>query len=323
MTIPKAVAAGLEQAEQMLQALNAPPQVAEAPTPTEAPQEQAQDAAAQATEAQEQDTQEAAAAASASVPRAEYQALEHKYRTLQGMHRHEKFGNEQALQQVQALREEIATLKQSMHQQQAQPLAPLDLSRLSDEFGVEVVAQLEKLVAQAFTREATKLEARVAALEGAISGQAQSVAQTKEQLFFADLGVAVPAWRDINEQEAFHHWLAEVDPVYGVMRQDALEAAHRALDAQRVAAIFKAFEATRAKPQAGAADALHKQVAPPRTAPARSAAPQQAPQPRVITQEEVHTFYSDVAKGAYKGREQEMQRREAEINEALAQGRIR
>jgi hypothetical protein len=126
----------------------------------------------------------------------------------------------------------------------------------------------------------------------------------------------VSDWQQVNTAERWLRWLEQIDPVYGVPRQAALDAAFNRLDAKRVVAIFKQFKAeTRS-----VAPSLESQVQP--SSGGAAAAPT-APAPRpMLSSKFVTTFFNDVAKGRYRGREQEAQRLEAEIDLAAAEGRI-
>jgi hypothetical protein len=126
----------------------------------------------------------------------------------------------------------------------------------------------------------------------------------------------VPNWEEINTNDAFLAWLGEVDPVYGQPRQAALNAAQQALNSDRAANVFKAFMAT--LPQTPKSNPVDKQVSPKAAA---STAPTPTEKP-VISQKQVTDFYNEVAKGKYRGREQEAARIEAAINAAMAEGRI-
>ena len=65
---------------------------------------------------------------------------------------------------------------------------------------------------------------------------------------------------------------------------------------------------------------MDKQVSPKAAA---SAAPTATDNKPVITQAQIKAFYDDVARGLYRGRQQEAQQIEAKINAAIAEGRVR
>jgi hypothetical protein len=141
---------------------------------------------------------------------------------------------------------------------------------------------------------------------------------TLEQQFYATLEGLVPDWQEINADDRWLAWLSEVDPVYGAPRQAALDQARAALDAKRVANVFKAFKAALpVKVQ----ETLQSQVAPSSVGtPAPVSAPEAKP---IISSKFIERFYRDQAQGKYTGREAEFNQIEAQINDAARDGRIR
>lgn len=202
---------------------------------------------------------------------------------------------------------------------QAPSMNPEDVER----FGADLVEMVQRGAATAidaaisrFESTAKTLETRVASLETALNGVSKRTDASLEDQFYATLEKLVPDWKQINDDEGFLAWLAEVDPVYGVQRQVGLSAAHQALRADHAANVFNAFKAQR-KPRASPSD-----LAAPRSSGASTelAAPEA---PTFVTTKDIQTFYHDVSRGAYKGREAEMMRREQEITQAVAENRVR
>jgi hypothetical protein len=142
---------------------------------------------------------------------------------------------------------------------------------------------------------------------------------TLEQQFYAALKGLVPDWEQVNTNDNWLQWLAETDPVYGMPRQAALDNGRKNLDVQRVANVFNAFKAAHPVKQQ---DSLASQVAPTTVASPAPVTPVATQKP-ILAAKFIEKFYSDQAKGRYVGREAEMNRLEAEINQAAAEGRIR
>jgi hypothetical protein len=193
-----------------------------------------------------------------------------------------------------------------------------------DDFGQDLVEMVQRQVRSTLgtlTKKVdqivTDVEKRLAQVEQALQGTSQAVSMTAEEMFFGKLARSVPEWEQINADERFLEWLGEVDPVYGEPRQAALNAAQQALNADRAAAVFNAFKAT--LPQVPKTDPLAKQVSP-KAAASAPTAPTEKP---VVTQAQIQKFYLDVAQHKYRGREDEVQRLEAAINNAIAEGRVR
>jgi hypothetical protein len=257
----------------------------------------------------------------APAPAAQDPTLEQKYRTLQGIHRGltEKVGTLEA--EVQALRAKVSAPPPPAPTPAPQPAAdPKDV----EAFGLDMVSMVQRTTEAYLTAARQAIEQRFAAIEGAVEalkqtlqGTSQAVAQTAEEAFFEKLTQLVPDWLRVNASQEFLAFLAEADPIYGVPRQAALDAAQAKNDANRAANVFKAFIATLPPPPA----------TPPSESPsprgAGSPPPPPAPQAQLVPQSEITAFYNDVARGKWRGRDQERLTKEAFYNAAIAEGRVR
>lgn len=251
---------------------------------------------------------------------------EHKFKTLQGLFNSHmpqlQRENKELIQKIQHLTQTVESLQQSKAEPPKGPTETVD-PRDVDAYGQDLVEMVHRQIRAVLAAPVQKMNAdmadlvkRLSALEEKVTGAAKTAAVTAEELFFANLAKEVPDYEQINVDQRFLDWLAQIDPVYGVPRQAALTTAQQNLDAGRVAAVFKAFKAT--LPQEPVQRPADKQVSP---KPSASVAPTPAQKP-VLSQREIAAFYDDVAKGKYRGREAEAQRKEQIINEAIADGRI-
>lgn len=194
-----------------------------------------------------------------------------------------------------------------------------------EEFGLDLVvmvqrqceAQISSLM-QIVEGKVIAFDARLTAIEQQVSGVSERTDTTLQGQFYATLEKLVPDWETTNRDTRFLAWLAEVDPIYGAPRQAALEAAHAALDVQRVANVFATFK--NAHPAPKPPPSLENQVAPSSVAAPVPTAPESKP---YITQAQVSAFYNARAQGRYRGKESEADAIEAQINLALAEGRVR
>lgn len=254
------------------------------------------------------------------------QTWEQRYRSLQGVHNSHVADLKQRLQHsesaIAALRAELEAAKQA--KPAAPEPAPVD-PQDAETFGADLVQMVVRVAETRFMGLAARLEARITEVEQRLGGTAKAVAQTAEEVFLSRLQKAVPDYEEINTSQGFLAWLAEIDPVYGRPRQAALTEAANALNVDRVAAIFLAYKGTLAAPVAPPPSApthaseLERQVAPNTGA----SAPQlRNEQPQFMTSAFVTKFYRDLAAGKYRGRDDEANRIEAQINQALAEGRI-
>ena len=265
-------------------------------------------------------------AATAPAPAPQPDNWEHKYRSLQGRYNSDVPQLQKQVKTLEAqLQDAIARLNEV-----AKPAAPADSKPTVDphdveNFGEDLVGMVQRVaermfggVAKDMQTQAAQLSERMARLEEALKGTSQSVAVTQEQAFFDRLAKLVPEWESVNVNDAFLAWLLEVDPVYGEPRQTALEAAQRRLDAERAANVFKAFMATQTPPTKPTT--VQKQVSPKGAA---SPAPTATDSRQFITEKQISDFYNDLSKGLYRGRPEEVARIEAQINAAIAEGRVR
>lgn len=249
-----------------------------------------------------------------------------RFKTLQGMYNADaaKFATQLKVYQAQlsTMGEQIQALTEAAKAKPAEP-AKVD-PRDASQFGEDLVEMVNRYATRAFEQMraefgqyAQSLDGRVKELEARVTGVSGQTAETLKQIFYADLTKSVPEWRQINQMPQWLEWLGEEDELYGMTRQDALDDAHGKLDAKRVTAIFNRFKTDVLVRQPN----LETQMAPPSGASA-SPAPAQATAPQMISAQVINQLYLDFAKGKYKGREDEFARLEAEINMAIAQGRV-
>ena len=255
---------------------------------------------------------------------------EQKYKSLQGVFNSQipalQATAKAEKEQREKLAETVAELQRKLEASAQEPKPAAADPKDIESFGADLVDMVNRqaervyasLVAQ-FDAQVKNFDSRLSSVEQVVTGVSKKTDSTLEQQFYAALSGRVPDFEKINGEQRWLDWLAETDSVYGVPRQAALDAAHRELDAVRVANVFNAYKAQfPAKPQAS----LSNQVAPSGAAsPAPAAAP--ATNKQLLSSAFVAKFYNDLAVGRYRGRESEAQRLEAEINLAAAEGRIR
>lgn len=253
--------------------------------------------------------QQAAPVEPVAAPVAPKEDFEHKYRVLQGMYTAD----------IKTLRTQLGDIVTEVRTLKAQPAAPATQPAPVDpkdieNFGADLIEMVQRYAEQKMAG----MESRLTALEQGMNGVTQQTALTAEQAFYATLDSLVPDWRAVNENPDWLAWLNEVDPVYDVPRQAALDRAFGKKNAPQVATIFKAYKAT--IPAIPAPSSLANQVAP---SGAASVAPTAAPAKPFFSEKSITDFYRDLGQGRWKGRETEAAAIEAEINSAVAEGRVR
>jgi hypothetical protein len=321
MALPRAIQAQVEQANATLEAMNNPP---ENPAPAEPAQvanpEPSPDPAPAAPEPQ-------ATIEPQAQPQQQPDVWEHKYKTLQGLFNREVPTLQTKVKDLETqLQEAVNRLNKAADEKAkpAEPQKPVVDPKDVENFGSDLVEMVQRVTEGILSRaagelqtKAASLEQRLLQLEQVLKGTTQTVAVTAEQAFFDRLAKLVPDWETTNANQAFLAWLAEIDPILGQPRQSALDAAQQTLNADRAAAVFKAFTGT--QPAAPKPNNLDKQVSPKGAA---TAAPAPA-QPVFYTQQQVVDFYNAKRRGEFRGREQDAARLEAEINQAISEGRVR
>lgn len=317
-TLPKAIQREIEQAK-AAEAMLSQQQASAAETVVTEP--------SQLQSANEQAVAQQPAPAPVNPP-ASSENWEHKYRSLQGMFA-QKTGELQAQtkqyeSQLAQMQRQLDALSQARKQEETKEKSAADPSDV-EAFGADLVGMVQRYAERMFrgmseqvAAKLSEIDGRLASLEQAVHGVSQRTNVTLEQQFYAALKALVPDWEQINADQRWLNWLGEIDPVYGASRQVALDAAHQALDAQRVASVFNTYKATLPKAQTAS---LANQVAP--NGAASASAPAAPAAKQTLSSKFVERFYNDVAKGKYAGRDAEMARIEAEINSAAAEGRIR
>lgn len=260
-------------------------------------------------------------------PKEDASVWEQRYKTLQGMHNQNVADLKQRLEAAQAENKEMAerlTQIEAATQQAKQTVDP----KFVEEFGEDLVGMVQAIVKSNLEQAGTQFDTQIKDLDGKVSSTEQQLVQTANDLFLERLAKRVPDLEQVNSDPGFLEWLAEADPIYGEPRQTALDRAAQAHDVDRTANIFNAYLRTQqpAEPAPAAPQRkpnnpqLEKQVAP--DAGRASPAPSADAAKRIWSSAEVTQFYDEVRRGAYRGREEQMQAREQEINRALAEGRI-
>lgn len=262
-------------------------------------------------------------------PPAPMEPWEQRYKSLQG----------QFNSMVPQLQGEIKVLSQRLQQAMDELAAtkakPVEITpKVTDKdvevFGAELVDMSRRAAQEA--AEATiaqqrayyepvieKLNQRIADMQSQLGNVNETVAQNATDRYYADLVKQVPDWEALNTDARFLAWLAEVDPMYGEPRQNALDRSYQILDASRTAAVFKAYRATLdvVAPRANPRDELSAQVSPSRAA---TQPQQQAPQGRSFSGRDIEQFYENKRRGRYTP--EVAHQLETEINDAIVHGRI-
>jgi FtsZ-binding cell division protein ZapB len=315
MTLPKAIQDQIEHADQIVAQLNG-----EAPAPADTPPQE--------------EPQPTEPAPEVVVPKAEPAPVttppqpdvwETKYNVLQGKYNAEV---PRLSQQVRELMQANQKLAEDMEALKTQRTTADQNSLVTDAdkeaFGSDLVDLAERVARKnllPLQQELAQLKEENNRLMQQVERTGHDVASTAMEAYTMNLTRLVPNWQDVNVDQGFLTWLGQIDPVFGVERQAALDRSLERMDATATAAVFNAYLAS--LPQArkpDPKDELQRQVAPNRS---RSAAAPVADDwsQKHWTEQEIHQFYMDQRRGVYSPAEAD--RISNEIDRAVAEGRIR
>lgn len=244
----------------------------------------------------------------------EEQYWQHRFKVLQGKYDKElpalRSENEELKQQVANQDSRVKDLEKQSPTDSNAGVSDDQLDQFKQEFGEDLVTFVERMVSQRQSGSAQptrEMQERLDRLESEKDQDAQA-------RFWMELEQAVPNFREINADPAFHQFLASYDPQSGAQRQQTLTEAQQRMDPKGVADIFRLHLS-----QAGQAErrAIPDEQVEPRTTRVTDA-PQGKHQ---WTRGEIGQFYRDKNSGRYSAEEAE--RLEADIFAAQTEGRVR
>jgi len=265
---------------------------------------------------------EAAAALESPAPGtgggADYEA---QYNSLQGKYNHEV---PILYSQIGELKIQIAELIAKQAKSAAAPTVPVTepaaltyLRKEMPEFEEAVKYLVESRVAAMLKEQIGEVSTKVGKLEN-------TVVETAGTAFFKYLDDNAKNWRAINDLPDFLTWLGVVDLASGYSKYDLIQNAFSVLDGPRTAYFFNSYSAEVAvkKSTPPAKKAIDKFAAPAGGGGDAGASGAGASNEVTVTRSDVQKFYSDVSRGTYRGDPEGMKKREAEINLAIASGKV-
>jgi hypothetical protein len=276
----------------------------------------------------------------ATINKEDYDKLEQRYRTLQGMHNAEtsrlRAEMKDALLAINDLENKLVEVQTTNKPAPAQVkyVTAEDESEYGDTLEMVRRAAREEAENLAAKREETLLQ-RMAELEGQVGYVRNTVVPTVEHMtraqqdqlraeFWSTIDTQVPNWREVNDNQKFKDWLTTVDPLLGAKKQDFLRQAQEQLDASRVVGFFKEWERIQAGGQRpapkNANQAVLEQMVDPGVSKGSGTIVQ--PTPKSWTRAEITNFYKDVQLGQYTDKPDQRKKIEADIFLAQREGRI-
>jgi hypothetical protein len=264
-----------------------------------------------------------------TTPASDDPTWEQRFRTLQGKYSAEVPRLSADLKELRSQHAAVLSEIERLKGKKAEAPEPKSLVTDKDveAFGsdlIDVIDRKAREVAQSMVNSRTaELEVENRKLTEQLTGVTERQVSSERRTYFMELAKQVPDYEVLNVDQGFIGWLAEVDPLSGLTRQDYLTTAWNMFDANRTASLFNAYKQKSAPPQPAPSQRqqLQRQVAPDTSKAASSTPNSEAV--KVWSRDEIDQFYRDAGRGAYRGREADRARIEAEIDQAVAEGRVR
>lgn len=276
-----------------------------------------------------------------TVSKDDYDKLEQRYRTLQGMHTAEGTRNREQIAQLnsalQDLEDRLVEAERAVKPATAAPktyVTDADKEEYGDTLEMVRRAAREEAEAvsaqreEAYLTRIAQLEANQGHIQNTVVSRVEDLSKAQaEQVkaeFWGAIVAQVPDWRTINDNADFKAWLTAEDPITGANRQQFLRQAQQELNAARVVRFFQEWKRTQAggqtpAPNNTAQTQLERMVAP---GASKGNSVSTAPEKRKWTGADISAFYKDVHTGKYADKRDEQKRIESDIFAARAEGRL-
>lgn len=330
MGLPAQIQRQIDEADATLKQLSGQPTDAPATdTPADAP-------AADQTDTQPV-TQDTPAAPVAETPKNdEFALLEQRYRSLQGMWQSAEARLRKSQEQVEdltaKLQDAVSKLEAAAKPAQQTKQGPLVTDKDAEAFGTDLIDLARRVATEQFGEREQKLLDHITRLEAALQAQSQKLgdvtqtqAQTAQERFYTALDSALPQWEQVQSTVQCQEWLASKIPGTPYTWNQALVSAAQEHDSARALEVFNAFLAAnpgldprkKADPVSKKTDVM-RQVAPSKSS-AAIAAPASK---KVYSSAEWQSSMNQVARMSKARQYAEAEALEAELNAALAEGRV-
>ena len=273
---------------------------------------------------------------------------ERKFKSLQGRENAEIRRQREAITQLSNRLEQVERERQMQpappQQQETPPQSLITEQEIAD-YGPEFVDVMRRVAAETAARTAEPLNNEIQNLRAAMGHVQAETGNAFLQRMNSTISAAVPNWSDLNKDPRFIQWSQLPDIFSGAIRKQLMQDAWNSGDPHRVVAFFQSFLAEeaatnpqgngqRSPPASRMVVSADAQIPPSLTpgapldlstlaAPGRahSAGGNPAEKP-VYTAAEITRFYTDVANGRWRGREQQQAAIDADIIQAQREGRI-
>jgi hypothetical protein len=196
-----------------------------------------------------------------------------------------------------------------------------------DTFGADGLDVVKRATSSVLEKQVKPLQDRLDVAEKfraeELKRKASATKASEYDSFLGNLSILVPNYAELNTDAEFLKWMGTPDPYSGLERGSLFRRAEAARDVARVAEFFVEYTSALETPEAPP-DEMDKHITPVGSSSAAPVAPQSnEPDGEVLLSSEIDTFYDDVMKGRYKGRQSEVLAIEARIDTAAMKGNIR
>jgi hypothetical protein len=273
----------------------------------------------------------AAAPAPAPAP-AKTEDWEHKFNSMKGRFDRSESERRKLNDRLAGMEQVIATMQTPTEPEKPAELDPASMLTAAEReaYGDEFISTVAKVAGQ--NPEVTKLKNELQLLKAQLTNVDASLGQSARDRMHDLLTSEIPNWLEVNKDPKFSEWLALTDVYSGAIKHELLKSAYAANDGPRVLNFFKGFLAEEAAlvppttpaptPEVNAGKVPLESLAAPGRAKTAAAAHAPAEKP-IYSRAFVTQFYSDCARGVYRGRDDEKNRIDASIIEAGRERRIR
>lgn len=262
----------------------------------------------------------------------ELSLMQQRYSSLQGMYNSAEARSREQSAQIEQLRQALSTLQTPAPAVPAlqKPMSTGVTKEEREEYSEPFFDMMDRYVGSKLDPVLRQLDSMqgVPQAFGQLNDQIQHLVsaqgQTNEGQFFDGLARSHPDWEQVNNSPQFAKWLQVVEPLSGVTRQVLLDDARKRLDLNLAVNSFAEFKATtdvtgKAGQNKSQKEGLAQQavVNPKR---GQGSIPVDTTK-KTYTKVDLDTLYSDQRRGKYKNKEDEFKAQEAQLLQAIAEGR--
>ena len=187
-----------------------------------------------------------------------------------------------------------------------------------EEFGPELVDMIRRVAGNVAMQSQPQQPDGMQEMLDRMKAQDEDRRQDVEATFWSRLEQAVPRFREINSDPAFHAYLSEVEPLSGSTRQNLLLSAQEDLNAARVIAVFNNFGTPKQQP---AARQIPGELIAPRSTGGGGGETWPKDEGKIWTPAAITQFYREKTDGRITG--DQAKQTEADIFAAQNEGRVR